>query len=119
MINMSDDIKITSGWETILNRPGMYMGKKSIFGLVCFIAGIEIANLSNPHAKDVFDVDWWEFEKWIQQKFKRKAFRRSLYLALDDAGNDDEKAFDIWADWFKEYKAAGDISECNPGDKSA
>jgi hypothetical protein len=106
-----DVIKIIKGWESILQRPGMYMGKKSIFGLQCFVHGIQLADGFRCGARDddkVFEMkgdDWFNFEQWVRKKSKKKAQNiRSFDFALMDAGNDDEKAFDVWAEWFKEWK---------------
>lgn len=109
-----DNIKVIKcHWESILDRPGMYLGKKSLYGLRCFIDGILTGRRNGIYAgadvtKDnIFDVDWIDFEKWVNQKFRRKGFERSHTLALEQAGNDDEKAFDIWAGWFREFQAEG------------
>lgn len=109
-----DEIKIVSGWEHILQRPGMYMGKKSIFGLQCFLGGIQLAGGFVCGQRDddkVFEMvgdDWFNFEQWVQKKTKFKGRLRSFDIALHEAGNDDEKAFDVWADWFKEWKKEKD-----------
>ena len=99
-----DEIKVIKSWEIMLSRPGMYLGKKSIYGLQCLIEGIRMANYANPHAKDIFEVDWLEFEKWVWDKTKTDTIR-SLNIALKLSDDDDEKAFDLWAEWFREFKA--------------
>lgn len=105
-----DNIIIMKGWDSLFHRPGMYMGKKSLFGLECLIAGVALANgsLCGGHGKDKFfemsTDDWCDFEYWVKEKTHQK-YKRSFAVALDLASQDDEKAFDIWTAWFKEWKS--------------
>lgn len=114
------DIKILKGWESLLARPGMYIGKKSLYGLQCFIYGMEMGVhgpvCGGPPYNKFFDMscdDWCDFIKWVREKTKYSD-RNTTYtiaqdlaytIAQDLASQDDEKAFDIWVAWFKEWKA--------------
>lgn len=112
---IQNDIKIIKTyWESFLARPGMYMGKKSLFGLQCFMAGLQMAEIqigcgprkSDPRDKffDMSDNDWMDFEKWVSQKTKHKGRCNAIGIAAIEAKDDDVKGFDIWAEWFKEWK---------------
>ena len=92
-----DNIKVISGWEAVLHRPGMYLGKRSIYGLECFICGLRCANCDMFFNDHQFDHGF-EFENWVHDQIGiKKKNKRSFELALEQAENDDEKAFDIWA----------------------
>lgn len=96
---LATKIKVLSGWECVLNRPCMYIGKRSIYGLECFLAGLSVAK-SNMFFEDAQGTD---FNSWLRKKFPA-ASKTTFECALDEASGDDEKAFDIWCEWFREYK---------------
>ena len=81
-------------WEGVLKRPVYYIGKKSIYGLRCLITGMRV---NDPWA---FDLDG--FEEWHRTQFA--ASKISFEFALAMSNNDDEKAFDLWAEWYTEFK---------------
>lgn len=91
---MCDNIRVLALWEGVLKRPIMYIGKKSIYGLRCFITGMRMID---PYA---FDLDG--FEEWHRTQFA--AIKISFEFALAMSNNDDEKAFELWAEWYTEFK---------------
>ena len=91
---MSEDIRVLSLWEGVLTRPMYYIGKKSIYGLLCFITGMR---MNDPWA---FDLDG--FEEWHRAQFA--ASKISFEFALAMSNNDDEKAFELWTEWYIEFK---------------
>lgn len=95
-------IKIISLWEGIRTRPTMYIGKKSIYGLQCLIEGIWIAE--NMLGKKALDVDWHAFNAWVARKIRRQNSKPSFQFALLKCNGDDEKAFDLWMEWYDEYE---------------
>jgi hypothetical protein len=76
--------------------PGMYIGKKSIYGLQCFLCGCALSG-------SLFKFNREEFEDWVAEKTGKKLNGRSFAVAtlLTDT---DEKAFDLWESWYKEFQ---------------
>ena len=98
---MNNEIEVLSGWESVLHRPSLYIGKHSIYGLQCFISGLSITN------SNIFFNDFgFEFDTWVRKKLSVGKNNKSFEHALEQADGDDEKAFGVWADWFKEYKSS-------------
>src|SRR5579859_1627702 len=86
-------------------RPGMYMGKASIFGFQCVLAGIGLAeqtqgtNITNKMFPALND-----FEKWLAKKYKDYTRdTKSFGLALKRCNDDDHEAFYLWFQWYDEF----------------
>jgi len=105
--------------EHFRQRPSMYIGKPSLYGLECFISGAELSESVSADSLPLFDVDWLEFDKWvIKTKTKRKNVRKSFDLARQMCNNDEAEAFYLWMDWFKEYKEKKDERNNREDEKS-
>lgn len=105
---LQTEIPVLKGWECVLKRPAMYLGKQSLFGLECFLCGLLCAN-SNFFFEE---QEQFYFEIWVRKKFSPEEGGKSFDLARKVANDDDSKAFDVWADWLKEYK--GQNNEKSP-----
>lgn len=100
-----DEIRTITLWQHFRQRPSMYMGKRSIFGLQCFLHGVQMTAACGHYDKykETFpDFLWEEFEEWLSKK-KNVSRMKSFNIALNEA-NDDEKAFDLWMDWYAEFE---------------
>ncbi len=99
-------IEFFDEWDVILQCPEKFIGKKSLYGFQCFITGVYMGNIDEIKAfnRTALGVSISDFDDWIQSKFKFKKQHCSFELALKKAKKDDEKAFDIWVEWFKEFK---------------
>jgi len=91
------EIKDITTWDHFAKRPGMYIGKRSIYGLQCFICGCRISG-------NDFGVDWEKFEKFVTEKIKWKTSSKSYGAALYLSDNLESEAFDLWMQWFEEFK---------------
>lgn len=99
------DIKHDTAWQFILSQPGTYFGKKSLYGLQCFITGLTFAK------SDVFYTDKGEeFNLWLSKKLN-VYIANSFHYALLEAEDDDEKAYDLWTLWFVSYKGHKDAEK--------
>jgi len=97
-----NDIEVVSVAEGVLRRPAMYLGKKSLYGLTCFLTALLCAK------SDFFFKDsGFVFESWVRKLTDNQG--RSFEIALKLAGGDDEKGFDVWADWYRRYKTCTDM----------
>jgi hypothetical protein len=80
----------------------MYIGKREIDRLACFLAGVNCAE--GLTGKRVIDFAWNDFEKWVTKKIRRKLNGKSFQAALLKCDDDQEKAFDLWMSWCDEYE---------------
>ncbi len=94
------EIEVIRGWEAVLRRPAMYLGKQSLFGLQCFLCGLLCAKSNFFFEPE----EQFEFEMWVRNKNKEHGQNKSYDLALKAASGDDAKAFEVWADWLREFK---------------
>ncbi len=81
--------------------PGMYIGVKSVTRLQCFFTGVKVSR------GDMFAIDVADFEEWVVCKTGKNLNGKSWMVALVMADNDEEKAFDLWAEWYHEFKRLG------------
>lgn len=96
---IQSEIRQIEEWEWILERPFFTIERKSLYGLHCFVTGLSLAK------SDIFYKDNGEdFTLWLSNELMGQV-NNSFQHALLEANDDDEKAFDIWAGWFKTYKA--------------
>lgn len=94
-----DNIRQIEEWEWILERPFFMIERKSLYGLHCFVTGLCVGG------SKIFYEDYGaEFNQWLSSELNW-VVENSFAYALGLAGGDDVKAFDIWAGWFKTYKA--------------
>lgn len=82
--------------EFLRERPHVYIGKKSLYGLQCFISGLRCGG------QNEFKVDFFDFDRWFLKRNRKR--ESSFVAATTQAGGDDEKAFDVWFGWFAEYR---------------
>ncbi len=52
--------------------------------------------------KDSNAFDLYDFEEWHRTQFA--ASKISFEFALAMSNNDDEKAFELWTEWYTEFK---------------
>jgi phosphoribosylanthranilate isomerase len=86
-------------------RPGMYFGRKTIWGLQNYLFGFEDAL---KFSKADFDTRFFfsEFESWALKKLigKSESPYRLVGVLLQKSGNDEEKAFDQYFELLEEFK---------------
>ena len=96
-VGTENDIEVLPFVDFLRKRPGMYLGKPSLYGFHCFLDGIELAaRVGKAELQDLLDAD-----TWIAQKFGVRG--RSFALALEKCNNDDTEAFYLWFQWYDEY----------------
>ena len=104
--NMSNflcsNIEVLDGWDAIFRRPSMYLGKISLYGLECYVNGMMHANFKWLKRYEVMGVDIDAFEMWVRKKYSSSL--KSFELALGEAKQDDERAFEVWANWLNEFR---------------
>lgn len=101
------DIEIMSLEDIILQRPSLYMGKKSLFGLQCFMQGVWATKRQCKGHPPLFDINPLLMDEWVvKTKVKRKSKKRrsAAEVARLQCNGDEEKAFDLYLQWYKEYK---------------
>ncbi|MEM8557466.1 MAG: hypothetical protein AAGG50_06535 [Bacteroidota bacterium] len=89
--------------ELVRERPGMFVGKKSLYGLACFVGGarhVESAHSTEPEAWKFNRPD--QFERWVELRGKPQPIS-SFDFALAQADSDDA-AFDLWFAWWDEFQ---------------
>jgi hypothetical protein len=90
-------------WHSILylirERPGAYLGSKSLRSLNNYVDGFRLAeSIYRISEKDrLNDFDWGKFESWAREKTKL-----SMKSFMMPKGSDEE-AFDQWFDWYDDY----------------
>ncbi len=90
------EIKNIELLEHFIKYPGLYIGKPSIYGLQCFLAGCKVSGNN-------FGIDWKEFENWVVKKTGFKLSSIS-YGAAKYIAECDEAAFDTWIAWLQEFR---------------
>jgi hypothetical protein len=96
-------------WHSTLrilrDRPAMYLGSKTLKGLLYFVEGIRWAEyMYSVRSSDrLVDFNWHRFEPWLQIRLQ-KQFKRSFLWALEMTKTEEE-AFDLWFTWYDEYNA--------------
>ena len=97
-------IKLIDFFDHFKQRPGMYIGKPSIDGLQCFLAGIEACRYVNKEFKHPFP-HFYEFEEWLRKKIRRNFPNGgSTTEIFRESKGDDEKAFHLWIERYSEFK---------------
>ena len=111
--------RLTPGPQELLEsfraRPSMYMGKKDIQSFAVFLAGVQCAEGSHDVGKSIFKlfrgreknaqcIEQTHFEDWLERKYGHRS-GRSFVLAREKAG-DDEKALELWFQWYDEFQKA-------------
>lgn len=91
----------------IRQRPGIFLGCKSIEGMQHLLGGIQLA-------EDLHDIpldsrfsgfDFTAFEEWVDRTFNTERLSvRSFYLSQHLAGSD-SAGFDLWFEWYDHFCA--------------
>jgi len=103
-----ESAKMVELLEMIQQRPGMFLGKKSLGRLAAFMTGYYFAN-----KVDFFDE---HFTNWIADKFKLPANRGWINI-MEFEFHEEENAFDNFLPVFKEYlnaRSDADREKPNP-----
>jgi hypothetical protein len=98
--------------EEIRQRPSLWIGAKSPICLCVFIDGIKYAeHIHNiVPGKCLAGFHFQEFEEWVESQFNpTRLTYSSFYLALH-LNDSEEKAFDTWFDWYREFARMQDRS---------
>jgi len=88
-------------------RPGMWLGKKTAYGLEMLVRGIEFAEEFHnvPAEARVGGFDFAEFEAWVERAYNPDRLTlRSFGMAVHAAGSEAD-GFDLWFRWYDEYAA--------------
>jgi hypothetical protein len=88
-------VQVVDPVEFFRKKPSMFIGKKSIYGLQCFIAGTQVAAFNKLFR-------WGEFEEWFA-KNKEWNGGKSFAVVLKECNGDDDKAFDLWFNLYDEF----------------
>jgi hypothetical protein len=97
----------------IRQRPGMFLGHKTVFGLSLLLSGIMFAEDYHeiPGKARIGGFDLEKFEKWVESEYNpQRLSHNSLSLAEHLAGSD-AAGFDLWFSWYDEYQRRASAPE--------
>ncbi|MBR6336216.1 MAG: hypothetical protein IKR76_00640 [Ruminococcus sp.] len=86
--------------QSIKNRPGMFIGKRSVLRLKCFMDGYLCA--MQFEGIDIKPDVYYSFIRWLSEKYQIRSVV-SYDTILTDALHDDELAFDAFFEEFEMF----------------
>ena len=90
-------------FDHVRNRPGLYIGRKSLELLGAYLNGFGTAEQLHdiPPGQRMFGFDFEGFERFIGEKIEVNSFG-SMFLARRDTSSEEE-AWDLWFKWYDEF----------------
>ena len=109
---MSDDFRVREHFPDmpallaeVRRRPGMWMGRKSIWALSDMLAGISYAENFHevPAEKRIGGFDSDAFEKWVDLTYQSGSC--GSFRTAERIAGSDEAGFELWFKWYDEFRA--------------
>jgi hypothetical protein len=91
----------------IRQRPGLFLGHKSAYGLQILLMGFEFAENYHgvPESSRLGGFDHAKFEGWIVSKYNPDRLSHNSITLAEHVAGSDAAGFDLWFQWYDEYRA--------------
>ncbi|MGL4554468.1 MAG: hypothetical protein ACRC33_25170 [Gemmataceae bacterium] len=90
---------------SVRQRPGMWLGRKTISGLHLLLIGIRFAedfhSLAEPARFGGFDAAG--FEGWVESRFNPRGLSLDSYSLSAHLAGSEASGFDLWFSWYDRF----------------
>jgi hypothetical protein len=92
---------------SIREKPGMWIGRKTLTALECFWMGFVIAEEFHCDSEDarLSGFDWTNFESWADQRFNPARLSINSFEMARTQAKAEDAAFDLWFSWYDVFRA--------------
>lgn len=93
--------------EAIRQRPGMFLGHQTAYGLSVLLMGFMFAeDYHDVPAQDrLGGFDLASFEAWVEKTYNPKRLSQNSRSLAEHVAGSDAAGFDLWFRWYDEFRA--------------
>jgi hypothetical protein len=93
--------------DAIRQRPGMFLGHTTVYGLSVLLMGFQFAEDYHevPASSRLGGFDIQSFEAWVERKYNPKRLSHNSRSLAEHVAGSDAAGFDLWFRWYDEYRA--------------